>query len=102
MERPTMRISGPTFDSPDPIALAEFYERMLGWAIVRREGPRPGNPPTDGWAMHVDGVLDLVDWQEVVGRIGTTTVRIPVQRGTQIPNRGERVHVRADSLYELE
>jgi catechol 2,3-dioxygenase-like lactoylglutathione lyase family enzyme len=51
MERPTMRISGPTFDSPDPIALAEFYERLLGWPIVRREGPRPGNPPTDGWAM---------------------------------------------------
>ncbi len=51
MERPAMRISGPTFDSADPIALAEFYERLLGWPIVRREGPRPGNPATDGWAM---------------------------------------------------
>ena len=46
-----MRISGPTFDAADPIALAEFYERLLGWPIVRREGPQPGNPPTDGWAM---------------------------------------------------
>ena len=46
-----MRVSGPTFDAIDPIALAEFYERLLGWPIVRREGTRPGNPPTDGWAM---------------------------------------------------
>ena len=46
-----MRISGPTLDSADPIALAEFYERLLGWPIVRRESPRPGSPPTDGWAM---------------------------------------------------
>jgi catechol 2,3-dioxygenase-like lactoylglutathione lyase family enzyme len=51
MERPIMRISGPTFDAADPIALAEFYERLLGWPIVRREGPQPGNPPADGWAM---------------------------------------------------
>ena len=46
-----MRVSGPTLDAADPIALAEFYERLLGWQIVRREGPNPGNPPTDGWAM---------------------------------------------------
>ena len=46
-----MRISGPTLDAADPIALAEFYERLLGWPIVRREGPRPGNPAADGWAM---------------------------------------------------
>lgn len=46
-----MRVSGPTLDAADPIALAEFYERLLGWPIVRREGPRPGNPLTDGWAM---------------------------------------------------
>ena len=51
MERPVMRVSGPTLDAADPIALAEFYERLLGWSIVRREGPRSGNPPTDGWAM---------------------------------------------------
>lgn len=46
-----MSVSGPTLDATDPIALAEFYERLLGWPIVRREGPRSGNPPTDGWAM---------------------------------------------------
>ena len=31
--------------------LAEFYERLLGWPIVRRVGPRPGRPSTDGWAL---------------------------------------------------
>ena len=46
-----MRVSGPTLDASDPIALAEFYERLLGWPIVRREGPQPGNPASDGWAM---------------------------------------------------
>lgn len=46
-----MRISGPTLDAADPVALAEFYERLLGWEIVRLEGPRSGAPPADGWAM---------------------------------------------------
>jgi len=45
-----MEITGPVLDSADPVALAEFYERLLGWAIVEREGPRPGFPPEDGWA----------------------------------------------------
>ena len=60
-----MRVSGPTLDAADPIALAEFYERLLGWPIVRREGPRPGGPSTDGWAMLRDpaGGLKLeVQW----------------------------------------
>ena len=46
-----MRVSGPTLDAADPIALAEFYERLLGWPIVRREGPRSSDQATDGWAM---------------------------------------------------
>ena len=81
---------------------------VLGYTVIVVDGRTVAVPPhawsiaTDGWAMHVDGVLDLVDWQEVVGRIGTTTVRIPIQCGKQVPSRGERVHVRADSLYELE
>ena len=49
MERPTMRISGPTLDAADPVALGHFYERMLGWEIVEVEGPRPGHPREDGW-----------------------------------------------------
>ena len=66
VDRPTMRISGPTLDSSDPIALAEFYERLLGWPIVRREGPRTGGPPTDGWAMlrSPDGSMKIeVQWE---------------------------------------
>ncbi|MEM1334520.1 MAG: VOC family protein [Actinomycetota bacterium] len=51
MDRPAMRVSGPTLDAADPIALAEFYERLLGWSIVRREIAQPGNPPAVGWAM---------------------------------------------------
>src|SRR4051794_21183757 len=65
MERPLMRVSGPTLDAADPIALAEFYERLLGWPIVRREGPRQDNPPADGWAMLRSPAGDLkieVQW----------------------------------------
>lgn len=51
MDRPAMRVSGPTLDAANPIALAEFYERLLGWSIVHSEGPRPGKPSTDGWAV---------------------------------------------------
>jgi catechol 2,3-dioxygenase-like lactoylglutathione lyase family enzyme len=43
-----MRFSGPVLGSPDPIRLAEFYERLLGWPIVDREGDAPGE---DGWAV---------------------------------------------------
>jgi catechol 2,3-dioxygenase-like lactoylglutathione lyase family enzyme len=67
VDRPSMRISGPTIDSGDPIALAEFYERLLGWPIVRQEGPRPGNPPADGWAMlrSPDGSMKIeVQWEQ--------------------------------------
>jgi hypothetical protein len=45
-----MEITGPVLDADDPIRLAEFYSRMLGWPIVEREGPRPGFPEPDGWA----------------------------------------------------
>jgi len=50
LQRPAMRITGPALDAADPIGLAKFYERLLGWEMVELEGPRPGYPPTDGWA----------------------------------------------------
>jgi len=50
MKRPMMRISGPVFDAADPVALARFYERLLGWEMVALEGPGNGSPPEDGWA----------------------------------------------------
>lgn len=61
-----MRLSGPTFDASEPIALAEFYERLLGWPIVGREGPRPGKPSCEGWAMlrAPDGTQKIeVQWE---------------------------------------
>ncbi len=46
-----MRLSGPTLDAADPVALAGFYARLLGWSIEHHEGPRPGEPETAGWAV---------------------------------------------------
>lgn len=45
-----MEITGPVIDAFEPVALARFYERLLGWPIVEIEGPRPGFPDNDGWA----------------------------------------------------
>ena len=44
LQRPAMRITGPALDAADPIGLARFYERLLGWEMVEIEGPRPGHP----------------------------------------------------------
>ena len=35
-----MRITGPVLDAADPVVLARFYERLLGWTMVECEGPR--------------------------------------------------------------
>jgi hypothetical protein len=50
MKRPPMRLSGPVLDAADPVGLARFYERLLGWTMTESEGPRAGYPPEDGWA----------------------------------------------------
>jgi catechol 2,3-dioxygenase-like lactoylglutathione lyase family enzyme len=50
MQQPPMRFSGPVLGSPDPLALAEFYSRLLGWPITDRETGATGDP-ADGWAM---------------------------------------------------
>lgn len=50
MTGPRMAITGPVLDASDPVGLARFYERLLGWTMVECEGPRPGYPPEDGWA----------------------------------------------------
>jgi catechol 2,3-dioxygenase-like lactoylglutathione lyase family enzyme len=34
---PSLHLTGVTLNSPDPSALARFYERLLGWPIAREE-----------------------------------------------------------------
>lgn len=62
-----MRVSGPVLDGEDPVGLARFYERLLGWTMVECEGPRPGRPPGDGWAKLRSPSGDLkieFQWEE--------------------------------------
>jgi hypothetical protein len=62
-----MRITGPVLDAADPVGLAEFYARLLGWTVTEREGPRPGYPPEDGWAKVRSPAGDLkieFQWEE--------------------------------------
>ena len=51
MTQPAMRVLGPVLDAADPVALARFYEKLLGWTMTDCEGQRPGHPPEDGWAV---------------------------------------------------
>ena len=51
MTQPQMRVSGVVMHARNPRELAAFYSRLLGWPVTKEEGPRPGNPPEDGWAI---------------------------------------------------
>jgi len=51
MDRPRMRVSSIVLGAADPKALADFYQRLLGWEITEQYPAQPGLPPQDGWAM---------------------------------------------------
>ena len=55
-----------------------------------------------GWPVDVEHVLDLVESQEIIGRIGASSVRIALDRAVTAPRRGDRITVRAATAYELE
>lgn len=62
-----MRMSGPVLDAPDVGELAAFYNRLLGWDVDEIEGPRPGYPPGDGWAIlrpAEGGTKIEIQWEE--------------------------------------
>jgi Glyoxalase-like domain len=50
MPRPAMRLSGPVLGSTDPLGLARFYERLLGWPLEDYETAAPGDVQQQGWA----------------------------------------------------
>lgn len=51
MERPDLRFAGPVLGARDPLALAEFYSRLLDWPIAAREGGHGEGDSRDGWAI---------------------------------------------------
>jgi catechol 2,3-dioxygenase-like lactoylglutathione lyase family enzyme len=51
MDGLTLQVTSVTIMAPDPRVLAEFYSRLLGRPVTTSEGPRPGEPPEDGWAQ---------------------------------------------------
>ncbi|MEV8373035.1 VOC family protein [Kribbella sp. NPDC056861] len=51
MDGLTIQVTSVTITTPDPRALAAFYSRLLSQPVTTEEGPRPGAPPTDGWAQ---------------------------------------------------
>lgn len=59
--QPRFRLSGPTIDAADPLRLARFYERLLGWSIVEQEGGGRGSEGDGAWAKlrSPDGFLKI-------------------------------------------
>lgn len=78
MTRPTIELDYTVLDCPEPVALARFYESILGWDITRDDedwailrGPgsvqiafqhapdfTPLNWPSEGIRIHLDFVVD--------------------------------------------
>ena len=86
----------------------ETVAEVLGYVVLDVDGRRLAVPPRafaiadEGWPMLVEAVLDAVDCQEIAGRIGSTSVRVLLDRRASPPRPGEWVNVRADPLYELD
>ena len=50
-ERPTLRATSVTVMTPDPLALADFYARLLGTDVSTVEPAPPGAPEAAGFAQ---------------------------------------------------
>ena len=53
------------------------------------------------FSMVVEQILDLVDRQEIVGRVGEAYVHVELPAGLAPPAAGARVLVHADRSYDL-
>ncbi len=65
MTRPRLRIAGTVFSTPDPDALASFYERLLGWQrLMDEEGWIVLRHDADGPALsfHLDEQFVAPTW----------------------------------------
>ncbi|GAA2141361.1 VOC family protein [Glycomyces algeriensis] len=51
MGMPRLTLNAITIGAPDPLALADFYARLLGRTVTTASEPAPGEPPEAGWAQ---------------------------------------------------
>lgn len=51
MQKPQLHVTSVTVGTSQPRELARFYSTLLDWPVTASEGPRPGEPPEDGWAQ---------------------------------------------------
>jgi catechol 2,3-dioxygenase-like lactoylglutathione lyase family enzyme len=79
-----MRITGAVLDAADPVRLAAFYERLLGWTEVEREGPRPGFPPEDGWVKLRGSSGDKLEFQWEAQYVPPTWPPVPGEQQMMI------------------
>jgi hypothetical protein len=89
-----IRVTSVTIAAPDPLALADFYARLLGRPDTEKDGPRPGEPPNAGWAQirrpedgpqHGCVRVGIVHPQPGSARHGEAFRREPVEAGGLLP-----------------
>jgi ABC-type Fe3+/spermidine/putrescine transport system ATPase subunit len=93
-------------EDPRTVPVAE----VLGYVVLNVDGRATAVSPralklgagVQSFAMEVVGVVDLVESQEVLGRIAGTHVRIALRPGEQPPAAGTRACVHAERTYQLE
>lgn len=56
---PRLTLNAITIGAPDPLALADFYGRLLGRTVTTKSGPAPGEPPEAGFAKIASNGHDL-------------------------------------------
>jgi catechol 2,3-dioxygenase-like lactoylglutathione lyase family enzyme len=70
MEQPRMRLSTTVLNAPDPRALATFYRRLLGWAVVTDEPDwvmlRPSGGGT-GLSFQTEAIYQAPVWPAAPG-----------------------------------
>ncbi|TYB48792.1 VOC family protein [Actinomadura chibensis] len=69
-DAPRMTLSAPVLDAPDPHALADFYQRLLGWKVVQDESDwvklRPPSGGT-GLSFQTEPIHAAPTWPAVAG-----------------------------------
>ena len=91
--------------NPRTAAVAE----VLGYYVLDVERGRLAVPPgalrigggAQQFVATVEGVVDLVDSRELVGRIGDVRVRVGLPSSSDAPEHGSRLLIHAERFYEL-
>jgi ABC-type sugar transport system ATPase subunit len=84
---------------------AKPVAEVLGYVVFGSVAVPPGalrpGPGAREFSMVVEGIADLIEYREMVGRVGDVRVRVPLRAADAAPEPGDRVVVHAERFCEL-